>query len=67
MLRFDGHLVKASSYIYAAVRNTTGFNIKELHVVCVVIGTAIISLYGIKLLVVRKGVFTARYEFSLET
>lgn len=67
MLRLDGEppLKSVLVYIYAVVHNTTGFNVKELYLlstdyllfVWLSEQTAIISLYGIKLLVVGKGVY----------
>jgi len=65
--------LKRPSYIYAVVHNTTGFNIKELYLlstdcmsfVWLTEQTDIIFLYGIKLLVVRKGVYLLRGTSSI--
>jgi hypothetical protein len=64
---------KCPGYIYAVVHNATGFDIKEPYLVstdCMLFvwlseQTAIISLYGIKLLVVRKGVYLLRGTSSI--
>jgi hypothetical protein len=60
--------LKRPGYIYVVVRNTTRFSIKEPYLLstdCMLVvwlseQTAIISLYGIKLLVVTKGVYLLR-------
>jgi len=66
-------LLKRPGYIYAVVHNTTVFNIEEPYLLstnCVLFvwlseQTTIISLYGIKLLVVRQGVCLLRGTSSV--
>jgi len=66
-------LLKCPGYIYAVVHNTTVFNIEEPYLLstnCVLFvwlseQTAIISLYGIKLLVVIQGVCLLRGTSSV--